>query len=391
MNKNYDFIISGAGLVGAISALQLSKKGYDCCLIEKNYLPIKKKHKDFAPLSLNYRSFLILKKFGLWDEISKYAYPINTLNIKSFNSLNRISFNSNDIGLDVLGYVVDRRSLLSSFLSTLSDNSKVTIIENNYIDGINLSGSKKTPVSLNLNSKDTMNSKYLIVSDGVNSKIKDILDIKSQTIDYCQNSFVYNVNGSFEKNTAVQIFNKYGIFAGIPGNSDTFNLVMSINKQFENKFFKNKLLDTDLLESIYKGYACEFHNINFVSKYPLVTSRSDKIVQDNILLLGNSSQLLHPVGAQGFNLALRNVNDMINFLDKGSDFTSLSSLIYSDRERTFSNIDFATNILANTRLPSRILSLAACNLIKSSSFIKSQFLENILGIKNYPYLSVGIK
>ena len=127
MNKNYDFIISGAGLVGAISALQLSRKGYDCCLIEKNYLPIKKKHKDFAPLSLNYRSFLILKKFGLWDEISKYAYPINTLNIKSFNSLNRISFNSNDIGLDVLGYVVDRRSLLSSFLSTLSDLSLIHI------------------------------------------------------------------------------------------------------------------------------------------------------------------------------------------------------------------------------------------------------------------------
>ena len=62
MNKNYDFIISGAGLVGAISALQLSRKGYDCCLIEKNYLPIQKTLKDFAPLSLNYRSFLILKK-----------------------------------------------------------------------------------------------------------------------------------------------------------------------------------------------------------------------------------------------------------------------------------------------------------------------------------------
>ena len=76
MNKNYDFIISGAGLVGGISALQLSRKGYDCCLIEKNYLPIQKTLKDFAPLSLNYRSFLILKKFGLWDEISEYALSL---------------------------------------------------------------------------------------------------------------------------------------------------------------------------------------------------------------------------------------------------------------------------------------------------------------------------
>ena len=60
MNKKYDFIISGAGLVGAISALQLSRKGYNCCLIEKNHLSLKKTFKDFAPLSLNYRSFLII-------------------------------------------------------------------------------------------------------------------------------------------------------------------------------------------------------------------------------------------------------------------------------------------------------------------------------------------
>ena len=35
MNKKYDFLISGAGLVGALTALQLTKHGHSCCLIEK--------------------------------------------------------------------------------------------------------------------------------------------------------------------------------------------------------------------------------------------------------------------------------------------------------------------------------------------------------------------
>ena len=133
MNKKYDFMISGAGLVGALTAIQLSKNGYSCCLIEKKKLSRPKIYNDYAPLSLNYRSFLILKEFGLWQLIKKYAYPVKRLQIKSFNSLNRLSFESKDIGLDVLGYVVDRRLLLATFIEVIRKESKVNIIENDHI------------------------------------------------------------------------------------------------------------------------------------------------------------------------------------------------------------------------------------------------------------------
>ena len=35
------------------------------------------------------------------------------------------------------------------------------------------------------------------------------------------------------------------------------------------------------------------------------TSRASNIERENILLLGNSSYLIHTVGAQGYNLALK--------------------------------------------------------------------------------------
>jgi 2-polyprenyl-6-methoxyphenol hydroxylase-like FAD-dependent oxidoreductase len=49
---------------------------------------------------------------------------------------------STDIGLNNLGYVVDRRSLLSTFLDALTQSSKVDIIENNYIKDIEVVSSK---------------------------------------------------------------------------------------------------------------------------------------------------------------------------------------------------------------------------------------------------------
>ena len=390
MNKKYDFMISGAGLVGALTAIQLSKNGYSCCLIEKKKLSRPKIYNDYAPLSLNYRSFLILKEFGLWQLIKKYAYPVKRLQIKSFNSLNRLSFESKDIGLDVLGYVVDRRLLLATFIEVIRKESNVNIIENDHIRDLETKIDSIYTKS-HLISKEVIESKSIIVSDGADSKIKNILNIESKVIDYSQTSYIYNARGSFINNSALQIFNKYGIFAAIPYQEGSLNLVLSINNEYEDKFFSDGEVNIDILNEIFKGYIQKIHDLSFVSKYPLITTRANQIVKNNIILIGNSSQLLHPVGAQGFNLALRNIDSFIKKTNKKFDFDDLSHHINIDRESVFSSIDFATNIFANNRLPSKALTFAACNLLKSSPLLKLKFLEKILGIYNYPYLSIGVK
>ncbi len=391
MNKKYDFLISGAGLVGALTALQLAKHGYSCCLIEKNNLSKSSTFKNYAPLSLNYRSFLILKKFGLWDQVEKYAYPIKKLKLKSFSSLNRLSFESTDIGLNNLGYVVDRRSLLSTFLNALTQSPKVDIIENNYIKDIEIESSKNNCISSKIESGKTIETNYLIVSDGADSRIKNILNIDSEIIDYSQSSYIYNVKADFEENTAIQIFNRYGIFAAIPYEKDYLSIVLSLDDKYEEKYFNDSKPNEDLICTIFKKYIKNISNFEFVSKYSLITSRANNIIKDNILLLGNSSQLLHPVGAQGFNLALRNLETLLNCIQADSDLSNVSSLINFDRKSAFSNVDYATNIFANNMLLSKIITFTTYNLVKSSPVLKTKFLEKILGLEGYPYLSIGTK
>ena len=71
IKNKYDFVISGAGLVGCLSAILLSRMGYSCCLIEKNIIATEKGTNTYSPLSLNYRSILILKKFKIWGDLQK--------------------------------------------------------------------------------------------------------------------------------------------------------------------------------------------------------------------------------------------------------------------------------------------------------------------------------
>ena len=391
-NQKFDFVISGAGLVGCLVASQLAKLGLKCCLIEKNKINDISLVNNYSPLSLNYRSYLILKKFDLWEEILPHVHPIRNLTIKSYHSLNRLTFNAKDICLNDLGYVVDRRNLLQEFLNNIKSSSNITIFDQETVSSFqDHNEDEEYGLIGKLLSGQSIEAKYLIVSDGIESKIKDKLNIKSLKIDYSQISFVFNAKAFFKKYSAVQIFNKYGIFAGIPYGNDRTNIILTINKKDIPIFFNDKdKIKKNSLQNIFKDYMSDISDLKFVSQYNLLTSRSKEISRNNIILLGNSSQLLHPVGAQGFNLAVNNIDSLIKFLGNGKlDIAGLTNEINKSRESVFDNIDVATNILGGEKIPSKLLSFFLINSIKSSQTMKNTFLKNMLGINNYPYLNIG--
>ncbi len=385
----YDFVISGGGLVGCIAALEISKKGFKCCVIEKNNIEETIEKNEFHPLSLNYKSTVLLKKFGIWENMTNNFYPITDLTIKSYNSLNRVTFSAKEISLKHLGYVVNRYKLLYEIRSLMIKDESITIYNESEINSIE----EKSNLELNVSNNKRIYTKYLIVSDGIDSKIKEKLSIKSKVIDYSQISFIYNCQATFEDNHALQLFNKYGVFAAIPYDEKSINLIMTIKKEYLKIFFQNNTLNLLLVKSIFNGFVSDISSLNLVSKYDLVTSRANEIYKNNILLLGNSSQLLHPIGAQGYNLSLKNLESLLVYFEKQNrdtpmDFKNLANVINKDRLNVFSNIDFATKIFINDKVPSKITSLFMITLLKTSSDLKNIFLKKILGIDKYSYLQI---
>lgn len=391
-DKYFDFIISGGGLVGCLVVRQLAESGLNCCLVEKKEINDIPSFDNYAPLSLNYKSYLTLKKFKLWDKIVAHTYPIRKLNIESYHSLNRLSFNAADISLDNLGYVIDRRHLHQLLLNEIKDKPNIEIYDQESISGLkDIANNDKYKITGKLSSGRLLKCKYLIVSDGIDSTIRNELSIQSSKIDYSQTSFIYNCSALFKKNNAIQIFNKYGIFAAIPYGDKKINLILTINKKDIPLFFdSDKKVDSNLFKDIFKDYVSNFSDLKFVSQYNLVTSRANEISRENIVLLGNSSQLLHPVGAQGFNLAVSNIDSLTDFLIDGElDIRAFVAEITELRQSVFNNIDLAINVFGGQKFPSKLISFIIMNSIKSSQILKNNFLKNILGIENYPYLNIG--
>ena len=161
-SESYDFTISGAGLVGSLLALALDKIGYRVCLIEKSSFSSRKnKSDDFYPLSLNYRSKMILEDLGLWNQVDKISYPINKLTITYRNNLSKIRLNSYDAGLDNLGFAVDRYQLLQVYRESISKHFSGDVKIKSEIQSVKR---QKKHLVLSTNSESLI-SKFLIVSD----------------------------------------------------------------------------------------------------------------------------------------------------------------------------------------------------------------------------------
>lgn len=384
--ESYDFTISGAGLVGSILALALDKIGYRVCLIEKSNLKNNAGEFDnFYPLSLNYRSKIILDDLGLWDMIHEISYPIDELTILYRNNLSKIRFSSKEFDLDNLGYVVDRHKLLEIYKKSLDKKFTGVLKLNTEIRSVERHDDNLT---LKLNSQD-LNSKYLVVSEGIDSNLSKLVSHNAQQINYNQISFMMNCKGSFKQNHAIQFFNKSGIFAFIPYTNSSASLILTLNKGQESKYFIDNEPIYNQIADTFSQYITDIEGIKSVTSYDLSTHRMDTIYRDRIMLFGNSLQLIHPVGAQGYNFSLRCIEYMMDhFRDSDEidlDINSFVQTVRGDRTKMISNIDIVLKFLNNDHVLSSLISKLAFNLIKNNSSLKVALLENVIGLNNYAF------
>jgi len=384
--ESYDFTISGAGLVGSILALALDKIGYRVCLIEKSNLKNNAdEFENFYPLSLNYRSKIILDDLGLWDMIHEISYPIDKLTILYRNNLSKIRFTSKEFDLDNLGYVVDRHKLLEIYKKSLDKQFTGVLKLNTEIRSVERNDDNLT---LKLNSQD-LNSKYLIVSDGIDSNLSKLVSHNAQKINYNQISFMMNCKGSFKQNHAIQFFNESGIFAFIPYTNSSASLILTLNKGQESKYFIDNEPIYNQISDTFSQYITNIEGMKSVTSYDLSTHRMDTIYRDRIMLFGNSLQLIHPVGAQGYNFSLRCIEYMVDHLRDSDeidlDINSFIQTVRRDRTKTISNVDIALKFLNNDHVLSSLISKLAFNLIKNNSSLKMTLLENVIGLNNYAF------
>ena len=146
--------------------------------------------------------------------------------------------------------------------------------------------------------------------------------------------------------------------------------------------FESNTVNRNLLESQLLPYIKNLKNLKLIYKHPLNTARLDNWFFKGTLFLGNSSQLLHPFGAQGFNFAL----DCVKKLDTQWEYLSINDKstehvinnINKKRNELFNGIDLTSSLLMKNNILAAISSSFIAKTLNLSTTVKKFFIKRIL-------------
>lgn len=312
----FDVLIVGGGMVGASLAVALKPLCLKVGLIEAfNFGVAEQPSYDDRSIALSYGSSRIYQGMGLWGKLQAGVENIQHIHISDRGHFGAARLEARQENVPALGYVVESRVLGKLLYDELTSGEIEQFVPASVF-GVEQSADAVT-VQIERNGVvDTLQTRLLVVSDGTNSSVRDMLGIGVTRSEYHQTALIANVTTAEpHRNTAYERFTPHGPLALLPLTQGRYSLVWT--HRDEDVAATMQLDDADFLRKLQAEFGFrqgEFVKVGQRATYPLVLQKSVKEVAGRAVVIGNSSHALHPVAGQGLNLGLRDVATLADLL-----------------------------------------------------------------------------
>jgi len=396
MDERVDILIVGAGLVGASLACALEGRGYRVALAEAALPAATAPGFDERKLALSAASLNALSALGVLAKLGTAPTPIRRLHVSRAGDFGSVRLAASDVGRDGFGAVVLARELGMALEARLAElaglqrfrPAQVTALAH-AADGVDVQlkeGEGERRVSARL----------LVAADGTRSFTRGALGIGTQDHDYAQTLFVCSLaTDRANDGTAYERFTEHGPVALLPMARD-YGAICAVARADAERILA-------LDDAGYAGYfqarfgwrAGRVLRVGTRSAYPLARVVAERLTATRALLMGNAAQTIHPIGAQGFNLGLRDALTLAELLDggdPGSD-TLLADYVDArreDRERTLAFSDGLARITANDSFPMHVLRSLGLLAVGNSADLSLPIVSAAMGFRGkVPALARG--
>ncbi len=309
--------IVGGGLIGAFVAYSLAKIGFTITIIEKKEAYNNNKNLDNRTVAISEGTRIFLDKINLWEDINKYAEPIKKIKVIDRKLSNSLQFD-NVRRKSNLGYIVKNKHLLDIVYKKVKTQKNVKIFNNANI--LNFENSNDT-IKINLTNSSILSS-LNIAADGKNSFVKQYYKTPYFIKDYKKTAFVVIFTHSLNhNNTAYEFFYKNGPLAILPMQSINGNFASSIVWTNETNYLNSiNNLNNEKIISVLNHYSqLSVGSIKqIISKqiFPLTAHLNSSFYQERTLYVGDAAHSFHPIAGQGWNLGMKDVENLFNLTSK---------------------------------------------------------------------------
>ncbi|MEM9254351.1 MAG: 2-octaprenyl-6-methoxyphenyl hydroxylase [Pseudomonadota bacterium] len=408
MDKHFDIVIAGGGMVGLSLALQLgaSLPPSTSILLVESYpfpKPMAAGAPDYHPsfdarsTALSYSSQRIYQNIGVWDLLSQWCCPIEKIHVSSRGRFGSTLLDAQDCGWPALGYVAENPWLGNALAQSLYRQARVELCSPAQV-----TAARTGPegAHLQLRTGDTtedIRAELLLICDGAGSRLCEDLGVQRQVKSYGQHALIANIaTAEAHAGCAFERFTDEGPLALLPlmpSSADEHRsaLVWTLPPARAEKLLAAE--DMAFVEELQLRFGYRLGRVEQVGErqsYPLTLVQSLEQVRRSMVVMGNAAHALHPVAGQGFNLALRDVaclaRTLRGALDEGKSLGEPAVLHEyqarqaEDQQRTIGFSDRVPGLFM-TDWPlfslGRDLALAGMDLLPSA---KREFVRHAAGI-----------
>lgn len=310
MQKDFDIIIVGGGMVGASLALALAATGMKIGVIEAWTLnSANQPSYDDRAIALSYGARLIFEGIGLWQALQTKAAPIRHIHISDRGHFGFTRLDHREQGVDALGYVVTGQFLGQLLMQDLDRQSNIELFCPARLESFEVTA-QNTVLNISYDGcLQQLESGLLIAADGAKSMIREQLGIQVDEWAYDQTAVISNLTpAKATPGVAYERFTDSGPMAMLPLADGRYGLVWTLSDDDQETVLR--LSDTQFIDRIQHGFGYrlgEFKKVGRRTSYPLKLLRTREHVRPRVAIIGNAAHSLHPITGQGFNLGLRDV------------------------------------------------------------------------------------
>jgi 2-octaprenyl-6-methoxyphenol hydroxylase len=379
MMRTHDVLVVGGGLVGASLAIALDRLGLDVGMVEAapaGTLPavFDERNLSFADATVN-----ALTALGVMARLRAPTGAITRIHVSRRGDFGRVRLDAADYGREAFGRVVVARDFGDALETRLGELARLTRYRPARFVGIGEDEDGMRGVRIADGSGEhALRAKLLVAADGTRSSVRDALGIGADMHDYLQSLFVARLRAARAPDgTAYERLGDDGPTALLPRGDRHFGVVHGVARDGADAV--QALGDDAFLDRIQQALGWRVGRLLAVgarSVYPAIRVVARRTTATRAVLVGNAAQTLHPIGAQGFNLGLRDALTLAELIEtRGGDpgdpalLAAYAEQREEDRARTLAMTDGLARLTANDApllRPLRSLGLLALDRLPSA-------------------------
>ena len=391
MSTNHDVVIVGGGLVGASLAIALQRIGVDCALVEATAAGAPPAVFDQRNLSFAAATVNALTALGVMARLRSATGPIRRIHVSRAGDFGRVTLDATDYDRPWFGQVVVARDFGLALEARLAELPALARYRPARFVRLGAVVDGRRPVLIaGDNGEQTLNARLVVGCDGTASSVRQAVGIGTLEQDYLQTLFVARARAERGPDgTAWERFTDSGPTALLPRGDRHYGLIHTVPRA--EAAAVAALDDAAFLaraQAAIGWRAGRLLEVGPRSAYPLARVLARELVAERVVLMGNAAQTIHPIGAQGFNLGLRDALTLAELIEHDRNDPGSAGQLAAyvarrgpDREQTLAFSDGLARFTGNERPAARGLRSLGLLAASASGSLKATLVGGAMGFR----------